>query len=343
MSVASELTALEGFMTSAYSKISDKGGTVPQNKNMQNLTNAIDSIPTGSIIIIPPDAGTLTSLSVTTAPTTTVYIEGEYFDFSGLVITATYSSGQQFNVTNSCTYIMNQPLQYGDTSITAQYESLSATISITVNAVPVPAPATTTFLYHYNNNLINEVTGVADSATVSYASGKFEQGLVTPNNTNYQVTLNWSHSSLLADNYTFEFWIKRASGNNYSDNVWAQIGPSNAYYDYIFTSDNISSVGLKMSTSGFASSCTVDNIPSNFNITAWNHIAIVISAGTYKVFLNGILACHGNIKLTNGFIKFAFKKESANTYIDECLICNSAKYTTDFVPNNAPYYIETTP
>ena len=56
MSVASEITALEGYLTNAYNKIDSMGGTLPQNKNMQNLTNAIDSIPTSSIIIIPPEA-----------------------------------------------------------------------------------------------------------------------------------------------------------------------------------------------------------------------------------------------------------------------------------------------
>ena len=115
MSVASEITALEGYLSSAYTKISEKGGTIPQNKNMQNLTTAIDSI--SGRIIIPPSAGTLTSISVTSNPTKLVYSEGEYFDFTGLVITATYSSGNQYDVTNSCTYTMNQPLQYGDSSI----------------------------------------------------------------------------------------------------------------------------------------------------------------------------------------------------------------------------------
>ena len=47
MSIASELTALNGYILGAYDEISDKGGTVPQNKNMANLASAIASISGG--------------------------------------------------------------------------------------------------------------------------------------------------------------------------------------------------------------------------------------------------------------------------------------------------------
>ena len=47
MSIASELTALNGYILGAYDEINDKGGTVPQNKNMANLATAIASISGG--------------------------------------------------------------------------------------------------------------------------------------------------------------------------------------------------------------------------------------------------------------------------------------------------------
>jgi hypothetical protein len=180
---------------------------------------------------------------------------------------------------------MNQPLQYGDSSILVTYETQSTTISITVNAMPVPAPTTTTQLFHYNNNLINEVTQAASTGNVSYITGKFEQGISVSNNPTYYITLNWSHSNLIANDYTIEYWVKVSGGNNYVDTFLAQTGPSSGYSDYIFTSDNISSVGLKMNTSGsdsFASSCTVDTIPSNFNINSWNHIYITCTPNIFR-------------------------------------------------------------
>lgn len=47
MSIASELTALNGYILGAYDEVNDKGGTVPQNKNMANLATAIASISGG--------------------------------------------------------------------------------------------------------------------------------------------------------------------------------------------------------------------------------------------------------------------------------------------------------
>lgn len=47
MSIASELSALNGHIISAYDEINTMGGTVPQNKNMANLVSAIASIPSG--------------------------------------------------------------------------------------------------------------------------------------------------------------------------------------------------------------------------------------------------------------------------------------------------------
>lgn len=47
MSIASELSALNGYILGAYDEVSDKGGTVPTNKNMANLASAIASISGG--------------------------------------------------------------------------------------------------------------------------------------------------------------------------------------------------------------------------------------------------------------------------------------------------------
>ena len=47
MSIASELSALNGYILGAYDEINNKGGTVPTNKNMANLASAIGSIETG--------------------------------------------------------------------------------------------------------------------------------------------------------------------------------------------------------------------------------------------------------------------------------------------------------
>lgn len=47
MTIASELEATQTYLTNTYNKIAAKGGTAPENKNMANLADAVDSIPTG--------------------------------------------------------------------------------------------------------------------------------------------------------------------------------------------------------------------------------------------------------------------------------------------------------
>lgn len=47
MSIATELTALSGHITNAYDAVQTKGGTIPTNKNMANLDDAILSIQSG--------------------------------------------------------------------------------------------------------------------------------------------------------------------------------------------------------------------------------------------------------------------------------------------------------
>lgn len=177
MSVNSELTDLATYLSNAYTAISNKGGTIPQNKNMYNLADAISSITQNQPIIIPPSAGTLQSIAVTTSPTKTTYLEGEYFDYSGCVITAIYQNAT-YDVTNDCTFVCNTPLQYEDTTVTVNYSGQTTSIAITVTAVPVPAPLSTKLLLHLNGNRINEVTGTTAGVggTYTQSEGKFGYG-----------------------------------------------------------------------------------------------------------------------------------------------------------------------
>lgn len=71
MSIASELSALNGYILGAYDEVNTMGGTVPQNKNMTNLATAIGTIPTGGGTTITPLS--VTSNGTYTAPTGTAY------------------------------------------------------------------------------------------------------------------------------------------------------------------------------------------------------------------------------------------------------------------------------
>lgn len=48
MAISDTIESMQENLSNAYDKISDKGGTLPINKNLANLEDAIDSIPSGS-------------------------------------------------------------------------------------------------------------------------------------------------------------------------------------------------------------------------------------------------------------------------------------------------------
>ena len=85
---------------------------------------------------------TLSSIAITTAPSKTTYTEGETFDPTGMVVTATYSDESTYNVTASCTYSpsTSTALTTSDTEISVSYTEnaveKTTTQTITVNALP---------------------------------------------------------------------------------------------------------------------------------------------------------------------------------------------------------------
>ena len=80
---------------------------------------------------------TLSSIAITTAPTKTTYTEGETFDATGMVVTATYADSSTDDVTASCTFSPSTALTTSDTEITVSYTenelTKTATQAITVN------------------------------------------------------------------------------------------------------------------------------------------------------------------------------------------------------------------
>lgn len=84
-----------------------------------------------------PDAPALSSIAVTTAPTTTSYSAGQAFNASGMVVTATYADSTTKTVTNY-TFAPIGALTTSDTAVTITYSesgvTKTATQSITVSA-----------------------------------------------------------------------------------------------------------------------------------------------------------------------------------------------------------------
>ncbi len=121
------------------------------------------------LIAVPHDSGiiytcvssgttkTLTGITITTAPATTVYSEGQNFDPAGMVVTATYSDNSTAEV-SGYTVSPSGALAATDTSVTISYTegnitktatqaiTVSATATKTLSSIAITtAPATTTY------------------------------------------------------------------------------------------------------------------------------------------------------------------------------------------------------
>jgi len=74
---------------------------------------------------------TLESLSITSMPTKTEYVEGEFFDRTGMVVTALYSDSSTSNVK---TYTVDKTgeLKLTDTTVTVTYQKKTTTLNITI-------------------------------------------------------------------------------------------------------------------------------------------------------------------------------------------------------------------
>lgn len=302
----------------------------------------------GGLVVVPPEAGKLTGIVISQKPYRVNYIEGDSLEIAGLKVIATSENNIDVDVTEGCTVYINEILTTDDDIVTVKYQDFETTFNITVNARPPEIPENTKLLMHFNNNIINEITGVNgtnNAGNISYKTGKFGTGASNIGDVSSTDMPTWSQVSKGTASATYEFWMKFTGTITTGSLNWLGFGTSQ-YRFVVLKSTSITVYGVANETS------YVDvNIP-DLNSHEWIHMAFVFDYGTLRVYINGEKKAE---ELTVGSTvssKALYFSSDSNVVIDEVLMSTSALYTDNFTPNKSEYggkavlsriYLETPP
>lgn len=190
--------------------------------------------------------------------------------------------------------------------------------------------------YATNGTLIT-----SNGALISTADKKFgASSLRYPYQDGWYATWAGSQFSVTtSEAFTIEFWWKHISNsynstlspaifiwrNAFGDSmvIFAHYASGNQYNLRVYTTDNYGTITLNQ----------------------WNHIAFVLNAGNYALYINGVLAKSGAFSANTASGTFVLGNNNSSTpnytadgYIDELRITKGiARYTANFTPPTEPF------
>jgi hypothetical protein len=124
-----------------------------------------------------PITMTLESIAVTSLPAKTVYLQGEFLDLKGLVVTGTYTDGatkaETVSLFNIGDYNANTP---GEQTLKVWINNLTATFTVTVNPVELESIAVTSLPARtvYESGEPLDISGLVVTGTYSNGTTKAE-------------------------------------------------------------------------------------------------------------------------------------------------------------------------
>ena len=246
--------AVGGTATLTASKVNGATGTVTWSKNNDHVTLSAttgDSITvtgatdgstdvtaslTGGSTVDPvvttfTVTKALSTIAVTTAPTKTIYTEGESFDNTGMIVTATYDDASTATPTDY-TWSPSGALTPSDTTITISWGGKTTTQAITVNAKVVDHIKVKTLptknAYHSGDEF--DPTGLV--ITVCYNAGETDTADITSGFTLSPASYTFTSTDETAGSKTFTVTYsgKEATFNVTVKGISGGLGNSGWFY-----------------------------------------------------------------------------------------------------------------
>ena len=237
------------------------------------------------------------SIAVTTAPTKTSYIEGDVFDATGMVVTATYSNDKTKDVTED---ILKPAvaLSLETTEVVIEYHENGVTVSTTV-AVEVISyeeslEKVITAHYSFDDTLANDKSeggsasmakwhfGGASETAPTYADGvKGKAVYVTGDGTHDGIELD---AKITSKDYTISMWLKPETQKaEFAGALYAW--NSGSHYLTWYTQFDNGFVGME-----YGGRKDTDQVANMFKTDRWSMVTYTVEGNVGKVYLDGELA-----------------------------------------------------